>query len=114
MRIAKSEGDEEIDLDYTEIKAALGQDDDSTDYERVTYKINLILSLQGKGDPGTWEPGLMSPFDVILEETWEETVQVMNNHWTIIEAIAKALLEKRTMTGRQVGDIWEALEPDDE
>jgi ATP-dependent Zn protease len=110
IQAAKDDGDDEIVYYYDEIRDALGKWEDSTDWERVTMKIDLMLELQGKGAPEKWDPNAYSPFDGLLEEIFEETVEILQAHWPTVEAIATALLEKRTLTNRQVGDIWEAME----
>ncbi len=110
--IAERDCEEEVECDCDDIKMALGEMEDSTDYELMRTRINTLLELQGKGDPDRWNPDLMSPFDVLLKEIWEETIEILKDHWPTVEAIATSLLEHRTLTGKQIGVIYEAIETD--
>jgi ATP-dependent Zn protease len=109
IRITEDD-DDTADYHHTDIMDALAEWDDSTDWIQVEGKVKIILEMQGRGDPKEWDSEGEAPFGLLLMEIWRETVEILQAHWPTVEAIAKPLLDKRTLTGKQVRVIWDAIE----
>jgi ATP-dependent Zn protease len=45
-----------------------------------------------------------------FEEIWNETVDILQSHWAAVEALAQALLKRKTLTRDELLAIWEATE----
>jgi len=100
-----SEDDDDVaDDDYLDIREHLGFYEDSTDWGRVETSIPQLLERYCK------EP-TRAACDICLEEIWRETVLLVLEHWTVVEALATALLQEGEMTGMQVRDLWESVMP---
>jgi len=91
----------------------IGRYDDvsiSTDFGRLEICINLILKRQGNDDPEKWPLDKVSPFDVLFEELFEETIDILKSHWASVEAIEQALLKHKTLDREQLLEIYEGVE----
>lgn len=103
--VRMSEDDDDVaNYDYLDIRENLGYYEDSTDWGRVGTSITQLLALCCK------EP-TPAACDICLEEIWKETVQLVEEHWTVVEAVAKALLQEGEMTGMQVRELWKSVMP---
>jgi ATP-dependent Zn protease len=54
------------------------------------------------------DPEKRSPFDKRSEEIWEETIKILQTHWTAAEAFSKALLENGRLEEDEIVEIWRA------
>lgn len=99
-----SQDDDVADYDYLDIREHLGYYEDSTDWDRVEVRIEQFLELQGK------EP-TADACDICIENIWSETVQLVEEYWTMVEALATALMQEGEMTGIQVRELWESVMP---
>jgi len=103
--------DDPLDPDALRVTMAVHEDRvPNDDYGRLEICLNLLLKRQGKDDPEKWDPDRVSPFDVIFEQVWEETIGILNGRWPVVEAIVAALLEDGMLAGGQMVEIFKAAE----
>ena len=93
----------------------LGETDMSENsyFSRLEVCLNLMLELHGDADPEKWPFGKLSPYDILFEEIWDETIEILQQHWTDVTTIAEALIERRTLTGEELLAIYDECEVED-
>lgn len=78
-----------------------------TDFDRLKICLDLLLIRFGDDDPEKWSHDFVSPFDILFEETWNNTIEILRSHWSAVLAIRKSLLKHETLAGEQLQALYE-------